>query len=40
MKCDSRVSFLAHPLASPYLGGKPKVRVATNLVKGKKFFSP
>jgi hypothetical protein len=29
MKCDSRVSFLARNLASPYLGHKPKVRVAT-----------
>jgi len=28
MKCDSRASLLAHTLASPCLGCRPKVRVA------------
>ncbi len=29
MRCDSRASLLAHTLASPCLGRKPKARVAT-----------
>jgi hypothetical protein len=29
MKCDSRASLLASTFASPYLGHKPKARVAT-----------
>jgi len=29
MKCDSRVSLLAHTFASPCLGRKPKAKVAT-----------
>ncbi len=29
IRCASRVSFLSRPLASPCLGHKPKVRVAT-----------
>jgi hypothetical protein len=28
--CDSRVFLLAHNLATPYFGRKPKARVATN----------
>jgi hypothetical protein len=30
MRCESHASFLALTLASPCLGHKPKVRVATN----------
>jgi hypothetical protein len=29
MRCDSRASLLAHTLASPYLGCKPKTMVTT-----------
>jgi hypothetical protein len=29
MKCDSRASLLAHTFVNPYLGCKPKVKVAT-----------
>jgi hypothetical protein len=29
MKCDFQASFLTRTFASPYLGRKPKVRVAT-----------
>jgi hypothetical protein len=29
MRCESRTSLLAHTLASPCLGRKPKTRVAT-----------
>jgi hypothetical protein len=29
IKCDSQTFFLAHTLTSPYLGCKPKARVAT-----------
>jgi hypothetical protein len=29
MKCDSQASLLAHTFASPCLGHKPKVKVAT-----------
>ncbi len=29
MKCNSQASFLAHTLANPCLGRKPKARVTT-----------
>jgi hypothetical protein len=32
MKCDSKPSHLAYTFASPCLGHKPKVRVATIMV--------
>jgi len=31
MRCDSRTSFLTCNLASPYLGCKPKARVAIEI---------
>jgi hypothetical protein len=47
MRCDSRASFLARTLASPYLGPEPKVKVATPYlqiveytVKGSMLFKP
>jgi hypothetical protein len=33
MRHDSRASFLARNLATPYLGCEPKARVATTCVK-------
>jgi pterin-4a-carbinolamine dehydratase len=32
MKCDSQASLLAHTFASPYLGHKPNIAVATQMV--------
>jgi hypothetical protein len=32
MKCDFRASFLARTFANPYLGRKPKARVATKML--------
>jgi hypothetical protein len=39
MKCDSQASLLARTFARPYLGYKPKVRVATGKLVG-HFFTP
>jgi hypothetical protein len=38
MKCDSQASLLARTLASPCLGCKPKVRVATLAIIVKIIF--
>jgi len=44
MKCDSQASLLAHTLANPCLGRKPKARIATQaffhafLIKNKCYF--
>jgi hypothetical protein len=36
MKCDSQASLLARTFASPCLGHKPKVRVATTMEQVRK----
>jgi hypothetical protein len=38
MRCDSRASFLARTLVSPYFGHEPKVKVATNTLGSFQIF--
>jgi len=38
MRCDCQASLLAHILASPYLGHKPKAKVTTIKFLGMSFI--